>query len=210
MPAFSNAKWPTRTIGEVAEVLTGLPLSRRADPEGDLYKVINLRDLDEVGRLTHGDELEQLRLVGGSRLLRYSVRQGDVVLTSRGAYMRVALAGRGADGAIASSNLLIIRPNDTLLGQVLLAWLKSPRGEHELLSRSRASAMTIALGRKEVEKVPFPIAPVAVQRQIVDLIQATDAGYRAALEAAEIRRVVGYEVAARLLRGATSPGGPDA
>lgn len=204
------APWPSHPLGDLSEVLTGLPISRRSGEEGEPFAVLNIRDLDDMGLLDSTDECDRVLLTGGTRLVRYQVRAGDVVVTCRGTTLRAALVGTGADGAIASSNLLIIRPSPALLGQVLLAWLKTPRGEHELLSRSRASAMTIALGREDIEQVPFPLPPLAVQRQIVDLIQATDAGYRAALEAAETRRAVGYEVAARLLRGATSLGGPDA
>lgn len=206
---LDNTTWPTRPLGTVSEILTGLPLSRRASEDGRPYRVVNIRDLGDTGLLSGLSGLDEVRLPGATRLVRYKVRKGDVLITCRGTSFRSVMVGAGAAGAIASANLLILRPRGDLLAPVLVAWLHTPRGEHEVLSRSRSSAMTLALGREDVAGIPVPVPPLEVQHQIVAVIEATDASYQAAIEAAELRRQVGLEVAARLLTGFEQSEGDD-
>src|SRR5262249_14367176 len=108
-----------KPLSEVATIFPGLSILQhhRQGPGGQSVPVINVGDL-EAGRGV--DQLPNLVLRIGPKVDRYRVAKGDVLVTARGTQLKVASVGREAVGAIASSNLIVVRPGPDLLPGVLL------------------------------------------------------------------------------------------
>jgi hypothetical protein len=189
-----------KALADVATVFSGLALLRRhtggkgARPAA----VINISDVQADGVAPLAD-LPALAVQLGPATDRYRVQEGDVLVTGRGTQLKVALVRPDSAGAIASSNLIIVRPGPELLAGALLAFLQSPLVQARLLSGTRSSAGSIALTATDLGRLVIPVPPLQEQRRIVELLDAVDTNYRTALQAAETRRRVGYELARKIL-----------
>lgn len=203
-----NRAWPHRPLADVAEVFLGLSSGRRmtsAETRADSLPLINVRDLDN-GRVARLDRLEARTVSQGSRVDRYRVRTGDVLVTCRGAQLKVAHVTDATDGAIISSNLLALRVGPELLAPVLFAILQSAPGQAALLDRNRSSSLSLALSPNSVGRIVVPIPPLDVQRRIADLVRAAEDNHEAAIRAAQQRRALAHAVALGLLQGAAPRG----
>lgn len=189
-----------QALSNVTEVFAGLSVLRRhGQGRGTRpVPVINVSDLEADG-VAPADRLPRFTIRVGPATDRYRVQAGDVLVTARGTVLKVAVVGAESAGAIASSNLLVIRPGPEVLPAVLLAFLRSGPVQAELLASGQSSSRALSLTASDLGRLQVPLPPLAEQRRIVELLQAADANYRSALQAAELRRQVAYEVANRLL-----------
>lgn len=189
-------------VGVAKRVFSGVASGRRSRLEqGESVPVINVADLRD-GRVVDLNELSGRPIPADARSDRCRVEHGDIVLTSRGTQLRVALIASDLTGAAISSNLVAIRPGPNLLGPVLFAYFQSPRGRTALLEISRTSTHNLALSAKSLGRLSVPIPPMEVQRQIAKLVSAAEDNYAMALRAAGQRRAVAQAVANDLLMGA--------
>lgn len=162
--------------------------------------MINVRDLDD-GRVASRDRLEVRSVARSFPADRYRVRAEDVLVTCRGTQLKVARVDDDTQGAVISSNLIIVRSGPDLLPPVLFGFLQSANGHAELRGRSRSSTLTLALSPIGVGRIEVPVPPLEVQRRIADLVQAAEENYAAALGAAKRRREVAHKIAIDLLTG---------
>jgi len=203
----SSSAWPTFRLAEVTErIFLGLADARQRG-EGDEREVplLNVRDLHD-GHAPAAGALLKRTVPAGSDLERYTVRADDVVITCRGTQLKIANISAPSEGALISANLIAIRAGAALLPAVLLAFLRSPAGQKALLQRGRSSTSSISLSPRAVGELAIPVPPLAVQRQIAELVTAAEQNYVAAIRAAEQRRAVAHAVAVDLLRGTPQSG----
>jgi hypothetical protein len=196
-----------KLLSEIATLYPGLSLlRRRARGAGvRLVPVISVGDLEAEG-VAPADRLTRAPLQTGPATERYRVQEGDVLVTARGTLLKVALVGPESAGALASSNLIVVRAGPDVLPAVLLAFLRNPRTQGELLSGSRSSSGALALTANDLGGLLVPVPPLAEQRRVAELLEAVEANYRAGRRAAEVRRQVGYELANKLLLEGAEPG----
>ncbi|KYF77294.1 hypothetical protein BE11_16990 [Sorangium cellulosum] len=183
----------------------GWPLFRSVESGGeDDYPIIQPRDLAGVF-LADSSALARVRLPRAAA--RYRVAEGDLVLLNRGAAgpTKVSIVASGVAGAIATSNLTLIRPqHHVLLGEALLAYLLSTSGQAELQRRSATSTVR-ALTVDQLGSVRVPVPHRATQERIVALWRATEGSYVEAIAAAEDRRTLGVAVLDQLFQSGTAP-----
>ena len=135
-----------------------------------------------------------------------TVRAGDVLLVARGARMRVAVAGPGVEGAVASANLMLLRPvPDVLLGAALAWWLVSPEGEAALAHANRGSTLIPSMSVRDVLAIQVPVPPLAVQRHLAELLETWSTTARAVRRASEARARLAFATACAALRGEVAP-----
>jgi len=198
-----------RQIDELADVMPGISLTRYSKGGGatKTVRVIRSRDLDD-DLLDPEQELEVLDIAAESPSDRFSVLPGDVLVTARGSRFQVALVPLSLEGALATSDLLIVRPRPRqLLGEVLLAYLRSQPGRAALQGVIVASTATSLLTVGALGGVTVPVPSMEEQARLACLLRSTESGYRAATRAATLRRRLGYGIAAeRLLRGTREAG----
>jgi restriction endonuclease S subunit len=121
------------------------------------------------------------------------------VLSCRGTILRIARVGGDAAGALASANVIVIRPEKDLSPAVPFAWLRTRRVQDELLRRARSSTGQISLTVAEIAALEVPVPPMAEQERLAALIEGSEAYYAAALRAAALRRRAAFETVDRAL-----------
>jgi hypothetical protein len=206
-PNTSTSGWPERTLQTVAErIFVGLADARqRGDGDRCELPLLNVRDLHE-GHVPSAAALTKRPVPARADVGRYTVRADDIVVTCRGTQLKIANITPLSEGALISANLIAIRTGSELLPGVLWAFLRSPLGQKALLERGQSSSSNILLTPRAVGELAIPVPPMAVQRQIAELVSAAEHNYVAAVRAAEQRRAVAHAVAANLLRRKPRPG----
>lgn len=176
-------------LGDIADVYTGIGVSREdtVGRVGAKLPMIGVRDLadDAVA------PLETLDTVGFQRPERadsYRVSKYDILVTGRGTALKFGLVGNETVGAVASSNIIVIRPKPEIVGPALYALLSSDiyRPKIELLRRG--STTLLSLSAKDLAKLELKLPPIEEQHRIAALIIEARDAYRNAILAAELRR----------------------
>lgn len=204
----SDTRPPVTTLplGDVSTVFAGVGVSREETIErsGEKLPVIGVRDLQD-GVVTSLPLLDTVGFPDPARAATYAVRTGDVLVTGRGTLLKFGLVGDETAGAVASGNVIVVRPRPEAVGGTLYAILSSDvfRPKIELLRRGATSLLS--LSPKDLAKLEIDLPPLDEQRRIAALVIDAHIAYRTALEAANIRRaLVRRLIDARLFGGITS------
>ncbi|MFP2906364.1 restriction endonuclease subunit S [Pyxidicoccus sp. 3LFB2] len=187
-----HQRWPVLPLRSVVETLfVGLPVSRHQAKEGEQAihePVLSVGDL-EAGRIAPREELLAVALRPGS-LERFRIREDDLLVSCRGTLLKVARVPGSATSLLVSSNLIVVRPGEKLSPAVLLALFRSAAWQVRLRLRVRSSSGLVQLTVKDMEDLPVPLPPRALQQELAELIEAEQEHHEAALRAAALRRAV--------------------
>jgi restriction endonuclease S subunit len=151
-------------IGELAEVRTGY--SFRGAVVDDSHGMLVVQAKDVKRQILDGAGLPKVSLDFPSD--KY-VQNGDVLLTSRGAF-RAGVARFDAP-AIASSSLFILHPSDDLLMSEFLALYLNSSVAQSYMRHSARGATILSLNIDDLLGLIVPILPVEQQRLLVSLQQ---------------------------------------
>ncbi|POR51926.1 restriction endonuclease subunit S [Bosea psychrotolerans] len=178
-------------LGQVANVFAGIGVSREETVErpGEKLPVIGVRDLQD-GTVAANDELDTVGFPFPTRAATYAVRPDDVLLTGRGTLLKFGLVGEETAGAIASGNIIVVRPNAEVKGGALFAILSSDVFRPKIEVLRRGATTLLSLSPKDLAKLEINLPPIDEQERIAALVKDAQIAYRTALEAAEIRRAL--------------------
>lgn len=96
------------------------------------------------------------------------VKNGDIVLSSRG-WFKTAVVNSKAKNILASSSVFIMRPKtDQILSEYIAIYLNSSAGQRQLLSKSTGVAINTIL-RKDLGDIEIPVPSLNNQKQIINL-----------------------------------------
>jgi Type I restriction modification DNA specificity domain len=195
----------TIRLGDVAAVFAGIGVSREDTLErsGEKLPMIGVRDI--------GDDavapISMLDTVGFARTEKadaYRVQIGDVVVTGRGTALKFGLVSLETEGAVASGNVIVIRPRGDVVPGALYAVLSSDAYRPKIELLRRGSTTLLSLSAKDLAKLELQLPPLEEQRRIAALvIEARDA-YRSAINAAEIRRNLARQLIMQRLFGSSN------
>lgn len=162
-----------RPLGEVASVTLGMTIQKHEGAPGEGVPVIYVGDIDEAaGEVTPMDQLKEGRSARPDALDRFRVRSGDLLVSCKGTIGKVGLVKEATDGAVASSNLVIVRPKeDVVHPATLFAFLTHPSTKQTLQSRARGSAIQ-SLSTRDLYSMEIPIPSPKIQAQIHKVLQA--------------------------------------
>lgn len=169
-------------IGNVAEVFRGKAVTKK-DPAGDIG-VVNISNIGEYeidySGLEHLQEEER-------KVSNYLLQEGDVVLPARGTAIRTAVFHKQGYPCIASSNLIVIRPNPKMLDSVYLKiFLDSPIG-NKMISSAQQGAGVMNISYKDLRVLEVPIPPMETQQAVTKEYLEELQNYRETVAAAERR-----------------------
>ena len=169
-------------IGNVAEVFRGKAVTKK-DPAGDIG-VVNISNIGEYeidySGLEHLQEEER-------KVSNYLLQEGDVVLPARGTAIRTAVFHEQGYPCIASSNLIVIRPNPKMLDSVYLKiFLDSPIG-NTMISSAQQGAGVMNISYKDLRVLEVPIPPMETQQAVTKEYLEELQNYRETVAAAERR-----------------------
>lgn len=193
--ASVNARKPSfpvvRRLGDAAEVFAGIGVSREDSVErpGEKLPVIGVRDLLDGG-VAARSTLDLVGFADPRRATTYAVHDDDVLLTGRGTLLKFGLVGPETAGAIASANIIVVRPKTGTVGGALYGVLSSDvfRPRIELLRRGATTLLS--LSPKDLARLEISLPPLDEQRRIAELVHDSQTAYRMAIEAANIRRTL--------------------
>jgi len=176
-------------LGDLAEVFAGIGVSREDSIErpGEKLPVIGVRHLQDTGVLPI-EELDTVGFASPARALASAVQVDDVLLTGRGTVLKFGLVGPETDGAIASGNIIVVRPGPRVVGGALFALLASNTYRPKIEVLRRGATTLLSLSPKDIKNLEVSLPSLEEQRRIAALAIEAQAAYRAAIEAAEIRR----------------------
>lgn len=199
-----TGSWPQRPLGAVvAAIFPGLPTGRRGAARAPVTeRLLTLRDLTQRSTPERGS-LPPVAVPGPpERLERYRVRALDVLLSCRGTQLRVARVTAAGAGAVATSNLLVVRPGPLLHPALVFALLQCPHNQALLRRRSRAAGEGLALYAADLQGLQVPVPPEGLQRRLAELVETAEEQHRLAQRAADLRLRLCESVARAVLFGA--------
>ncbi|MCO4317324.1 restriction endonuclease subunit S [Phyllobacterium sp. 21LDTY02-6] len=179
-------------LQDVAEVFAGVGVSREETivrPGGRL-RVIGVRDLQD-GAVAAREALDTAGFSSPSKAMTYAVQADDVLVTGRGTLLKFGLVGVETVGAIASANIIVVRPGPDVAGGALFAILSSDVFRPKIEVLRRGATTLLSLSPKDLAKLEINLPSMNEQERIAVLVKEAQVAYRTALEAAEIRRSLG-------------------
>ena len=181
----------TAHLGDLAEVFAGIGVSREDTLKrpGDKLPVIGVRDLQD-GAVSAREALDTVGFSDPARADTYAVRQSDVLVTGRGTQLKFGLVGEQTAGAIASGNIIVVRPGPRAIGGSLFAILSSEIFRPKIEVLRRGATTLLSLSPKDLAKLEINLPRLDEQRRIAALVSDAQNAYRTAIEAAEIRRAL--------------------
>jgi len=191
MPAHPQFAPAAVRLGQAAEVFAGIGVSREETMErpGEKLPVIGVRDLQD-GAVAPRDALDTVGFPFPARAETYAVRPDDVLVTGRGTLLKFGLVGDETAGAIASGNIIVVRPNPGVMGGALFAILSSDVFRPKIEVLRRGATTLLSLSPKDLAKLEINLPPIDEQQRIAALVKDAQTAYRTALDAAEIRRTL--------------------
>jgi len=191
-PTFGQLTATTaRRLGDIARVFAGIGVSREEtrDQPGEKLPVIGVRDLQDGG-VTARAKLDTVGFSDRARAATYAVRPDDVLVTGRGTLLKFGLVGKETAEAIASGNIIVVRPTAGVAGGVLFAILSSDVFRSRIEMLRRGATTLLSLSPKDLAKLEINLPPPVEQNLISALVSEAQTAYRTALDAAEIRRAI--------------------
>jgi hypothetical protein len=178
-------------LGQAAELFAGIGVSREetVGRPGEELPVIGVRDLQD-GAVAPRAALDTVGFQFRTRAEAYAVRSDDVLVTGRGTLLKFGLVGDETAGAIASANLIVVRPNPGVMGGALFAILSSDVFRPKIEVLRRGATTLLSLSPKDLAKLEINLPPIDEQERVAALVQESQTAYRTALEAADIRRAL--------------------
>lgn len=177
----------------ITDVVRGVAVRTPKISDADTVEVINIKDIND-GRIDTAS-LEK-RVVTSAKSSNYeAIREGDIVIATRGPQFRVGVADKQAEGHLITSNLIALRlDQQKVLPEVLAAYLNSPDGQHNLTAISKGVTVP-SIGQKELLGITVPLPPMEAQQHIRDYLQSTE-DYLTTLRAEEetVKKIRDYAI----------------
>ena len=155
---FRNSNIRKGLIGNVSQIFRGKAVNRK-DPSGSIgvVNISNIGDYDiDYENLDHLDEEER-------KVANYILQEGDVLLPARGTAIRTAIFHEQGYPCIASSNVIVIRPEARALNSTYLKiFLDSPIG-NKVISGAQQGVTVMNISYKDLSVIEVPLPSLEEQ-----------------------------------------------
>lgn len=148
-------------LGNVAQVFRGKAVNKK-EPAGSIgvVNISNIGDYEiDYDGLDHLQEEER-------KVSNYILQDGDVVLPARGTVIRTAVFRSQSYPCIASSNVIVIRPDAKMLDSIYLKiFLDSPVG-NKMISGAQQGTTVMNISYKDLNVLEVPVPSLKEQQKI--------------------------------------------
>lgn len=160
---YKNSNTKKSKLSDVADVFRGKAILSKS--ENGSIGVLNISNITDTGidysKLDSIDEEER-------KVSRYILKSGDVLITTKGFNVKVAVFDEQTRPCIASSNLCVVRPNSRLLnGTYLKLFLESPIGIKLLESMQRGTSI-VNINYQDICQLEVPTPSIDDQVEIAE------------------------------------------
>ena len=159
-----------KTLGEIGKFFRGInvvPSNIEEDEQGE-YKIVNLSDLNDSEIDTKS--LQRYTIKNNARIESYSVKKGDILISSRGSNIKVCVVPEHDEKILISQNVIGFRLKGNNDSQYIKTFLESPLGEF-LINYKQAGTNVFSLNSKDLMKIPVILLPEDEQRNIIEHYQ---------------------------------------
>lgn len=179
---YQNSSIRKDMIGNVAQVFRGKSVTKK-DQSGSIG-VVNISNIGEYEidyeHLEHLEEEER-------KISNYILQEGDVLLPARGTAIRTSVFRCQNYPCIASSNVIVIRPDPRKLDSTYLKiFLDSPIG-NKLISGAQQGMIVMNISYKDLNILEIPIPVLESQKQTAKEYTEELKKYKDTIAAAEKR-----------------------
>ena len=182
-----------RQLGDIAMIFVGMPTKQSQLKEyGPFGNVLTVRALGDFG--IDRDQLVRVDL-NARDVGKYQAKSGDLVLSARSTTLKMGVVPDELDGIIVNATLIGVRSMPALDPRLLAAYLSHPDGLAALDAVAQSATIQMNLTVSAVSKLEVPVPRLDVQRQVVEMLTASDTAYASAIEAAHTRRRLARRVA---------------
>ena len=160
---FKSSNLEKVKLKEVAEVFRGKSILKKDTALGNI-SVLNISNI-ENGEIKYVDMVtieEDER-----KIKRYELLSGDVVLSCRGTAIKSAVFETQYNTIIASANLVVIRPNDRMLGDYIKIFFESPIGLAIIKSFQRGTTI-MNINHSDIMEMEIPIISINEQKDMIE------------------------------------------
>ena len=180
--SYQNSSTRKEKIGNVAQVFRGKSVNKK-DAAGNIG-VVNISNIGQYevdyDSLDHLDEEER-------KVSNYLLQEGDVLLPARGTAIRTAVFHHQSYPCIASSNVIVIRPDARLLDSTYLKiFLDSPIG-NKLISGAQQGMTVMNISYKDLNILEIPLPVMEKQKTTAEEYRAELKKYTETISVAEKR-----------------------
>ncbi|MBR5613990.1 MAG: N-6 DNA methylase [Clostridia bacterium] len=147
--------------------------------------LLNVRDIQEGEIIYETAEV----IEGGNPLWeeKFLIKEDDIIITAKGATIKLAIVPPNPSSAYISGNLMILRVNtDRYSPYVLYEYLLSEKGQRALNLIQTGTTIRV-LGTKKMEQLKIPEYECETVRMIGDGLKLATLQYRQALEDANLK-----------------------
>ena len=179
-------------ISRLADVYQGLARAGRGAGarSGEwVLRIVESGDVRDDGWLDlHG--LREIGVVRGLRTERHLLCPYDVLVTARAGWVQVVLVPPDVSRTVAGITMLVVRPKapESGMGHWLWYYLTSAHGRAQLAKRITVSATLKSLSARNLGEVEVPVPSLRDLDTVARLVEASEAAYTSAVEAARLRR----------------------
>lgn len=143
------------------------------------FKLIKLSDVQN-GKILM-DNLSNVQMKTNIKSDLYRVQEGDVIVSSRGAQIKIAVVPKHEGDILLSSNFIGFRPADNKLEAAFLqAYFESPVGHYQLNNSMSGTAVSV-LNPKNFESLEIPLPAIEIQKKVSARYTQSIEAYEAAL-----------------------------
>lgn len=179
---YQNSSIRKEKLGAVAQVFRGKSVSKK-DPAGNI-SVVNISNIGDYEIDYDGlDHLQE----EDRKVANYLLQEGDVLLPARGTAIRTAVFHKKPYPCIASSNVIVIRPNPKMLDSTYLKiFLDSPIG-NKIISSAQQGVTVMNISYKDLNVLEIPLPPLERQQAVAKEYLKELKTYQETMAAAEKR-----------------------
>lgn len=177
--AYHNSLTKKISLNDIATVFRGKAVNNKT--EGGRIGVINISNLSD-----NGIDYSNLELLDEEerKVARYTLENDDVLITSRGTTVKIAVFENQQITCIPSANFNVVRPGPRIRGTFLKIFLESPVGT-KLLKGLQRGFSVMNINYKDLGNLEIPLLPLETQDEIIREYQEGFELYRKTIAAAE-------------------------
>lgn len=187
---YENSPQPKVSLKQLATIIRGMntPPKKELEQQEGEYHLLQLADVQD-GEI----QFQQLNAIDlePEKASAYEVKEGDILLSSRGNAIKIAIVPALDKKLIASHNFIIVRPNNNVNPYFIKAFLESPIGTYYINSKQKGTAVTV-LSVKDIESILLPDVDIATQHAIGEAFLQTDTELEEAIRLAKEKYSANY------------------
>lgn len=181
--AFEQIPAEKKSLNTMSSIYRGMNVTSRVkESEKAGYRIIKLSDVQNGEVLI--EQLTSYSITNNARIDSYKVREGDVIVSSRGTSIKIAVIPKHEGDILLSSNFLGIRLGNNLDPYYLQGYLESPVGQFLLTSKQIGTAVA-TINPNDLKEIMIPVLSIGQQETIGNALVEAKKSYERVIKEAE-------------------------